>query len=409
MRILWFACTPSCYDVKTIGGWVEALECIVRTYIPEIELGIAFEHTDKTFKVVRDKVTYYPICYQESKKEKLKNKFQSSSRRRFECLRPLFLKVLHDFNPDVVQCFGTELWHYSLLQRDTNIPFVIHIMGFGNIYNMMGDIVSKYDDNKSVYNPLIKFKKWKFRLNMKEHEDMEYESMNLCRHFMGRTEWDKAIVRHFAPNANYHYCPEAIRDEIYNSTLRWKFRYDNVIRLITISNAGTLKGNEIMLRVAWLLKNKFGKKLEWRVTSTPDSMARFERNTGIKCKDVGIKLIGRLKVTDIPNAICNSEMFIHCAIIDNSPNAICEAQLIGCPIIATNAGGIPQIVTDGETGFLYPYAEPYALAFKILELHNNEILLNRVSNGAYKIAHERHNPKRIAERVMEIYKNILQE
>ena len=61
MRVLWFSVTPSLYDEKTYGGWVASLERIVRQYGSDIELGIAFEHSDRCFKVERGSVTYYPM------------------------------------------------------------------------------------------------------------------------------------------------------------------------------------------------------------------------------------------------------------------------------------------------------------------------------------------------------------
>lgn len=407
MRVLWFSCTPSCYEVRTRGGWVMALEKVVRKHLPEIELGIAFEHTDKVFKVEREGVTYYPVSYEYSIKEKVRNKFLPSARYRFEHLRPLFLEVINDFKPDIIQCFGTEFWHYSLLQKDVKIPFVVHIMGFWNIYNMMDDVALGKNYCKFFPNPWIVFRNFRERLNCKEHEGMERETMRNCLYFMGRTEWDKAIVRHFAPNASYYYCPEAIRDDIFNSDLRWSFKYDDTIRIITISNAGGLKGNEIMLRVAWILTNIFEKKIEWKVTMSSESLLQYEKQTGICASKVGVIPIGRVESSKIPETICSSELFVHCAIIDNSPNALCEAQLIGCPIIATNAGGIPQIITNNETGFLYPYAEPYALAFKIMELHNNESKLNEISENAYRVSHNRHQPDIIAKTLKSIYQKIV--
>lgn len=406
MRVLWFSCTPSCYDVITVGGWVMALEKIVRKYLPEIELGIAFEHRDKKFKEVRDGVTYYPICEEWSLVDKVRNKFRSSARLRYERLRPRYLAALNDFKPDIVQCFGTELWHYSLLQKETDVPFIIHLMGLWNIHKSSGEIVSRKSFIQYC-NPANWISWNKSRTNTEEHAEMEIDTMKCCRHYMGRTEWDKGIVRHFSPHSAYYYCPEAIRESIYDSPMRWQFRREGKIRLIGISNPSTLKGNEIMLRTAWLLKNRFGKEIEWKVTITKDDIRTFEKQTGIRCSDVGIVPMGRLSSSEIPKAICESEFFIHCSCIDNSPNAICEAQLLGIPVISTNAGGIPQIVTDNETGFLYPYAEPYALAFKIMELHNNEPLLTRISENEYRMAHERHNPQEIAKRVMEIYQQII--
>lgn len=407
MRVLWFSCTPSCYDIISKGGWIESLERIVKLYLPDVQLGIAFEHVDRKFKVEHSGVTYYPINCEYGMVKKIRNKIFSSSRLKYEKLKPAYLKVIQDFKPDIIQCFGSELWHYSLLQKDVDIPFVVHIMGFWNIYNMMSDVLLCKNASMFHWSLVKMISERKRKIDASEHEEMERETMQCIKYFMGRTEWDKAIVRNFSPNAIYFHCPEAIRPDIYNSDLKWKFKKESKIRLITVSNAGNLKGNEIMLRTAWILKYRFNQSVEWLLTATSEAIKPFEKQTGIKCSDVNIKLLGGLRASDIPKVICQSELFIHCAIIDNSPNALCEAQLLGIPIIATNAGGIPQIVTDNEDGFLYPYAEPYALAFKIMELHNNEDELLRISQNAYQTSHCRHNPVMIAQTLRKIYNQII--
>ncbi len=48
--------------------------------------------------------------------------------------------------------------------------------------------------------------------------------------------------------------------------------------------------------------------------------------------------------------------------IENSPNALCEAMLVGTPCIAAFVGGVPSLVRHGEEGLLYHDADPFALA-----------------------------------------------
>lgn len=407
MKVLWFSCTPSCYDVDTRGGWIEALEKVVCKYLPNVELAVVFEHHDNVFKVKRNGVTYYPIQNERNKIERIIDMFYSSSRKEYERLKPKYLRTIEDFKPDLIQCFGTEMWHYSLLQKEVKIPFVIHLMGFWNIYNMMNDIVSHKCSSNLNINFLRKLHSENLCKRMNEHMDMERESMRCCRYFMGRTEWDKKIVKYFSLDSIYFHCPEAIREDVEKSSRQWQFKFNDTIKLITISNAGILKGNEIMLRTAWILKHRFNKNVEWIYTTSDEAMLPYEKSTNIRCRDVGIKPIGRLNSIELSEALCSAQMFIHASIIDNSPNAICEAQLVGIPVVATNSGGIPQIVEDGVSGFLYPYSEPYALAFKIMELHNNKAVLTEISENERRISHERHNPELLANRLFEIYNNVI--
>lgn len=391
--------TSSCYDVKNSGSWIEALEKIFKRYLPDVKLGLAFEHQDNVFKVERDGVTYYPIHVKKT----------SSPPKNFEILRSHYLKVIDDFGPDVVHCFGTERWHYGLLAKEVRVPFVIHIMGFMNIYDPMDEIVlHKHDYIKYFnYNPakyLIHKHEYKTKC---ENQELEREVMLVNKYFMGRTAWDENIVKYYSNGGKYYHCEEAIREEIYGATVHWIYSPKEKVRLITIGNAGSLKGNEMMLRTAWLLKNQFHFDFEWFYTSDEYKMSFFERLVGIHHKDVNIRLIGRINATNIAKNLSDADFYIHPAIIDNSPNTVCEAQLIGIPVIATNAGGIPSLIEDGKTGFLYPYSEPHALAFKIMNLHNEKAVLEQVSQNEIEFSHRRHSPQAIASRVCEIYQQII--
>lgn len=392
--------TPGRYDVVNTGSWIEALQMVFRKYVPEVELALAFEHEDNVFKVERDGVIYYPINIRHA----------ASPKENFELLRPHYLKVIDDFRPDIVQCFGTERWHYGLIAKEVKVPFVIHMMGFMNIYDAMDERVLHPMDYWKYFgfNPLkVLINRRAERRTKSENQLLEREVMACNHYFMGRTEWDKNIVRYYSLGAKYYYCPEAIRQEIYSSAARWHFHGRKRLRLLTVGNAGSLKGNEIMLQTASLLKHQFNIDFEWRYTSDPYKMSFFEKVNGIRCNDVNISLIGRLNARQIAEELAEADFYIHPSIIDNSPNTVCEAQLIGTPVIATYVGGIPQIIDDGVTGWLYPYSEQHALAFKIMSLMNDRETLQRVSDAEYSLSHKRHDPKSLGRRIFSIYKDIL--
>ena len=72
---------------------------------------------------------------------------------------------------------------------------------------------------------------------------------------MGRTEWDRNIVKYYSPGTKYYYAPEAICPLIYESAGSWLYRPQAKLRLLIVSRADTRKGNEIILRTAQLLKS----------------------------------------------------------------------------------------------------------------------------------------------------------
>jgi len=74
-----------------------------------------------------------------------------------------------------------------------------------------------------------------------------------------------------------------------------------------------------------------------------------------------------------------TDMFINTNHIDNAPVAVLEACAMGLPVVSTNVGGIPNLLTDGETALLVPDDDDCAMADAIRSLLNDPGLAARLS------------------------------
>lgn len=84
----------------------------------------------------------------------------------------------------------------------------------------------------------------------------------------------------------------------------------------------------------------------------------------LKFADNSIEFLGILSEDELKNTLLSSDIYVHTAYIDNSPNALCEAMILGLPCIASYVGGISSLMKNGESGILVPVNEPYYLAGK---------------------------------------------
>ena len=329
------------------------------------------------------------------------------------------LRIIRMYKPDIIQCFGTE-WPYGLIAEATPVPVVIHIMGFLNIYYTSLAMVTgrggKQDSvSGNVKNALYRCKRLIRNCLLSKpvysgeslSKRFELRNMRVNRYFMGRTNWDKAIVKYYSKDGTYYHVPEVMKETICRAAGTWNYTKKKKLRLLTISSADDRTGNEVMLRTARLLKELIGMQFEWRVAGEKSFFLAFERYTGIDRESVNVKLIGRIAPKTVVEELQRADFFIHPSIIDNSPNSICEAQLVGCPVLASNVGGIPQLVEDSVTGFLYPYNEPHTLAFLIDSLRENEDLLTKISRTASETAQRRHDSVMIADRLVSVYREII--
>ena len=81
---------------------------------------------------------------------------------------------------------------------------------------------------------------------------------------------------------------------------------------------------------------------------------------------------GRVEHDEILGYYANADVFLNASRIDNQPLSILEAFACGLPVVTTNAGGIPDIVTDGETGFVVDIDDHQTLAQRAMQLLSND-------------------------------------
>ena len=182
-------------------------------------------------------------------------------------------------------------------------------------------------------------------------------------------------------------------------------------KIVTTISDTTYKGLDVILKTAKILKMHTNLNFEWNVVGvSSDSrlISFFERIYKIKGINYNIKYRGVLNEQDLCNTMLDMHLYIHPTYIDNSPNAVCEAQLLGIPVISTNVGGTASLVKDKETGILVPSNAPYETAYWIIELMSNKKLYEFIRINAIQVAERRHNRDNIRTALIHTYQDIIQ-
>ena len=122
---------------------------------------------------------------------------------------------------------------------------------------------------------------------------------------------------------------------------------------------------------------------------------------------IGVNLLGVRTEHELIEMLRESDIYCQVSHIENSPNSLCEAMMLGIPVVATNVGGTSSLLTDGQEGILVQEGEPYSFAGAILELSNN---FNAASEFAQKgriRALKRHEPSKVVREITNAYNTIL--
>lgn len=409
MKVLWFAVTPSLYAANNTehngGGWISSLEKQLRED-KSIELGVAFEFNDTEFSVVKDSVTYFPIDGMYKRWNRMKSRFLFNTEE--NVIIPQCIKIIENFKPDVIHIFGSE-WCFGLLTEYINIPIVIHLQGsIPPYYN------ARFPPGYNIYNYLI-YNKFNFKksigrilgdISFKKRVKREERILRNCKNFMGRTHWDRLLTNLYHPHSNYYHCNEVLRPEITGCLLEWRSQErEKLILVSTISN-NLLKGLDVIFKTAKLLKENTDICFEWHLLG-PKDLLFIEWKEKVKAADINIYPKGVVSASIITEELLNCDAYIHPSYIDNSPNAVCEAQYLGVPVIATNVGGISTLVDHNINGLLFPANDPYTLAHIISSIKLDPLTWNSLGSNAAFMAKERHDPEKIVNDLKMIYKSIM--
>ncbi len=81
----------------------------------------------------------------------------------------------------------------------------------------------------------------------------------------------------------------------------------------------------------------------------------------------------------------DADFLVNPSLSEGLPNVILEAMAVGVPVIATNVGGVPELLTDNESGLLVPPSDPAALATAMLRLVDNSDLRKRFARTASQV------------------------
>ena len=415
MRVLWIGGfgLKSLNDNNTSGynggGWLASLKKEI-IKCSDVTLGIAFCKEHCFQKVVQDNISYYVVPnYHKSRKDKYLDFIHIKDVTRDEIQWSHYenqLKmVIDDFKPDVIEIFGSE-FYFSLAARvSKHIPTVLHFQGILSlyIYIFLPPGISKWQYIMSGKGLRGKYNNFQYLAYWQRSAYREKAVLKAVPHVIGRTDWDKQAIAVLNPNAKYHYGGEILRDVFYENKER------TIPSKITISSTisfPTYKGYDVILKVANILKNELHLDFVWNVYGNinPDFI---ERQVGLRHEGVDVRLCGVASPTQLRDALLESTMYFHPSYTENSPNSVCEAQILGVPVVASRVGGTDSLVEHGKTGFLYPVTDPYIAAYYIMYLVDNPDVNIAIGKAAKQVATARHDKKKIVNELMETYQEMI--
>lgn len=421
MRVLWVCNIMLPFIAESLGmeasnkeGWLSGLAGKLwdRHSKNDIELGICFpvEAKKAGLKGKANGVRYFGF-YENVKKE---TEYEVSLDSRMK-------EILEAFQPDVVHIFGTEFPHALACVKAFGRPERTLI----GLQGVCAACAIHYLDG--IPEEVRKGKTFRDRLkkdNLQQQQDKfhiragrEEEALKNVNHVTGRTDMDKSFTREINSGGQYHFMNETLRSNFYHG--KWSVHKCERHTILISQGDYPLKGFHYMLEALPLIQEKYpdvqvyvaGNRItgyrslkdKLKISSYGVYLRRLMRENKLEER---IVFMGMVDAGVMRDAMLHSHVFVSPSAMENSPNSVGEAMLLGVPVVSSDAGGVVNLLRDGRDGLLYPAGDVQSLADCVCRIFDDEELSKRLSKSAREHAALTHDPETNYRRLLEIYHEI---
>lgn len=411
MKVLWITnvalpnvCKDLNVQVSPFGGWLTGY---LNEILNNVTCLVSVFPFGKTVKGSSGNITYYGFKSKGNKKELLN----------------YFADILDKEKPDVIHIFGTEFLHSNLMVKASKKlsmlqNTVVSIQGLVSLCAkhyfaflprrvINGFTLKEILKRNNIKNSALKFKK---------QGVSEVETLKEVKNVIGRTDWDEAAVKQINPNINYHFCNESLRDGFYNK--EWSLENCEKHSVFVSQSSYPLKGFHLMLEGFKEIVKKYPDAKLYTTGKNPLTLKGKDKlKQSFYSKYLG-KLIKKYKLEDnveflgflseekMVERMLKSHVFVSPSSIENSPNSVGEAMILGVPTVSSDVGGVKNMLTHREDGFIYPADEPYMIEYYVSKIFESSDLANKISKSSKEHAEHTHNRVLNGKTLMEIYNSI---
>ena len=329
-----------------------------------------------------------------------------------------WISIENTVRPDIVHIHGTEYTHgLSYINACGATKVVVSIQGLTSAcsyyyyYGLsISDIIKSTTIRSFLRGGVLK----EYR-SFRRRGQFEVDLLRKVNNVIGRTTWDMARVWEINPNAKYYFCNEVLRSEFYDGS--WDMKKCERYSIFISQAAYPIKGLHMLLSALPLVLRDYP-ETQVRIAGA-NITKKSDLLSCIKLTNYGnlirrmikelnlqnhVTFLGPLDATRMKAEYQRANVFICPSSIENSPNSLGEAQLLGVPCIASYVGGIPDFIPDESSGYLYRFEEVSMLAklieevFKTSSEFDNSIMRER--------AFKRHDATLIANQMIQIYERV---
>ena len=329
--------------------------------------------------------------------------------------------ICEEFHPDVIHCFGTEYPHTLAMLRikEWKSKVLVHIQGVIELYakeyctGLPEDVV----EAATFRDVLKKDSIWQQKEKFVARGEHERDVFRLAEQVCGRTDFDKNYVAQVNPSCMYYPLNETLRPEFYGH--RWDAEKCRKHSIFVAQGNYPIKGLHFMLEALATIRDAYPDvhlyvagdcitaygtlKEKIKLSAYGKYLRNLVQKHGL---EENVTFLGSLGVGEILKQYLNSHVYVIPSVLENSPNSLGEAMLLGMPCVASRVGGIPSLATEGKEVLMYDLEDTKALAEHVLRLFEDEKYAGELGAAAAARANLTHDAQANYKMLCWIYETI---
>jgi colanic acid/amylovoran biosynthesis glycosyltransferase len=228
-------------------------------------------------------------------------------------------------------------------------------------------------------------------------------------HFLGEDLRKRALSRGCPADTPFSLIAPAIDTQRFqprNPDVLNSLNESRPLRLLSVGRLEWKKGYEYALQAVAELVGQ-GLAVEYRIVgggSYSQALGFCRHDLGL---DEHVVFLGSVPSEGVREQMHWADILVHAAVSEGFCNAVIEAQAMGLPVVSSNAGGLPENVEDGVTGFVVPRRNPKAMAEKLALLANDLTMRQRMGEAGRVRAVEHFDLRNQTEKFAQLYNELL--
>lgn len=338
-------------------------------------------------------------------------------------LEETFREEIRAFQPDVIHSWGVEYDHalamVNAAEKEGMLPHMV-----ASIQGLCGFIAEHYADGiPEKVRKSCTFRDFIRKDNIEKQQEkfvlrgkLEAETVRKLHHVIGRTNWDRARAAQWNPDIQYHFCNETLREPFYEDL--WSYETCRKHRIFASSCSYPVKGFHYLLEAFAQVRKDYpdatlsvtGRtflpgdlKSKLRLGTYETYMGDLARKYHLEDH---IEFLGDLSAVEMKAAFLDANVFALPSTMENSPNSLGEAMLLGLPCVAADVGGVGELMENDTEGYIYKPGDTHLLAQHIKAIFAMEDKAAALGQAARTHALRTHDPEKNLQDLMEIYHKI---